>query len=67
LVKGKQEDHEVGFYYLRKYSNDLKFALGMKSVNAIDNTLNFLAETKVPYHIKGKIDSKLNVFVTVRK
>lgn len=67
LLKGKQTDHQVGFYYLRKKSEDLKFALGMNSVNAIDNTLNFIVETRVPYHIKGKIDSKLNVCVTVRK
>lgn len=67
LIKGKPTHQQLGFYYLRKMNETWKFALGVKSVNSIENSLNFIVETKKPYHLKAKIDSKLNVAVTGRK
>jgi len=35
LIKGKQVYQQVGIYYLRKNSENLKFGVGVKSVNSI--------------------------------
>jgi hypothetical protein len=67
LIKGKQTYQKLSFYYLRKANENLKFALGLKSINSNENSLNLIVETKVPYHIKGKIDSNLNVCMTIKK
>ncbi len=67
MIKGKQTYQQLSFYYLKKMNENLKFALGLKSVNSNENSLNLIVETKVPYHIKGKIDSKLNVCLTLKK
>jgi hypothetical protein len=41
--------------------------LGVKSINSIENTLNLIVETKVPFHIKVKLDTKFNIFATFKK
>lgn len=57
----------MGIYFIRKFNENLKFGLGVKSINSIENFLNLTIETKTPYHIKGRIDSKLNLSMTMRK
>ncbi len=57
----------MGIYYICKFNDNLKFGLGVKSINSIENFLNLTIEKKTPYHIKARIDSKLNLSATVRK
>ncbi len=39
----------------------------MKSVNSIENYFNLTFQTKLPYHLKAKIDNKLTVNLTIKK
>lgn len=58
----------MGFYYLKKFSDNLKFAVGVKSLDSIDNRLIFICEKKIPNYLnlKFKIDTSLNACMTVR-
>jgi hypothetical protein len=59
--------NKASFYYLRKHNDYFKCGLGAKLINPDEQTLNFIFETRKPYHIKGKIDNKLNMAVTISK
>lgn len=68
MFQGKQVHHQMGFYYLKKFSDNLKFAVGVKSLDSIDNRLIFICEKKIPNYLnlKFKIDTSLNACMTVR-